>query len=144
MKICIVGDQHFRYQLPYASSFKDGRRAEWEGVKEEIYKTADKCDAVVLLGDNLNTRHNHSSVNREFVDFLVRLGLGNKPVYIISGNHETFQSSKRSQVHRCRNVLQSLSTRTYSRVGATVAREAFWHRAGNHGAPAKKSRDAFL
>ena len=70
MRICIIGDQHFRFQLPYAAAFKDDRRGEWEAVKKTITDAAEYCDGVVFLGDNLNSRHNHSSVNREFVEFV--------------------------------------------------------------------------
>lgn len=88
MKICAIGDQHFRFQLPYASAFPDGRQEEWRNVKNEILRIASECDAVVLLGDNLNARHNHSSVNREFIEFV--RAFGDKEVHIISGNHERF------------------------------------------------------
>jgi calcineurin-like phosphoesterase family protein len=75
-------------ELPYGTAFDDGRRSEWEAVKEAIHETAEGCDLVVLLGDNLNSRHNHSSVIREFVEFLN--GFGNKEVHIIIGNHERY------------------------------------------------------
>lgn len=88
MKILIIGDQHFRLQLPYSAAFEDGRRSEWEAVKERIHENAKSCDVVVLLGDNLNTRNNHSSVNREFVEFLK--GFGDKSIHVIAGNHERF------------------------------------------------------
>lgn len=88
MRICCIGDQHFRFQLPYAAAFDDGRRREWQSVIEKIHETAKSCDIVVLLGDNLNMRHNHSSVNREFIKFLN--GFGEKDVYIIAGNHERY------------------------------------------------------
>lgn len=88
MKILIVGDQHFRYQLPYASALSDGRRGEWEAVKEKIKESAKDCEVVVLMGDNFNSKHNHSAVNTEFIQFLH--GFGDKEVYMIAGNHERF------------------------------------------------------
>ena len=88
MKILIVGDQHFRFELPYASAIADGRRSEWEAVKKVIHDTAKDCDEVVLLGDNFNSRHNHSSVIREFVEFLY--GFGDKKIHILGGNHERY------------------------------------------------------
>lgn len=88
MKILIVGDQHFKLDLPYSSYFEDRRRGEWEGVKKKIHDTARGCDAVVLMGDNLNSKHNNSAVIDEFVGFLK--GFGAKELHIIAGNHETF------------------------------------------------------
>ena len=88
MKVLVVGDQHLRFELPYSSAFSDGRRGEWEQVKAKIHKTAEDCDAVVLLGDNLNARHNHSTVIKEFIDFLN--GFGDKEVHILVGNHERY------------------------------------------------------
>lgn len=89
MKILIVGDQHFRYQLPYATAVSDGRRGEWEAVKKVIHETAESCDRVVLMGDNFNSKHNHSSVNSEFVEFLQMFPQG-MPIDILVGNHERF------------------------------------------------------
>lgn len=91
MRILVVGDQHFRYELPYASAFPDGRKEEWEAVKKTIQDTAKTCDAVVLIGDNFNARHNHSSVIREFVGFLN--DFGDKEVHILAGNHERYGTS---------------------------------------------------
>lgn len=88
MKILIVGDQHFRFELPYGTALPDGRRAEWEDVKRTIHQTAENCDEIVLLGDGFNARHNHSSVIHEFVDFLK--GFKKKPVHILVGNHERY------------------------------------------------------
>ena len=85
MKIEIVGDIHQRFELPYASAIKDGRRSEWKEIKEKIIETAKICDAVVLLGDFYNARHNHSTVVKESIDLLN--ALGNKEIHIISGNH---------------------------------------------------------
>lgn len=86
MKILAVGDQHHKLELPYASLFSDGRRSEWKSVVEVIHNTAVSCDAVVLMGDNLNLRNNPSSVLRDFVEFLKKFG--DKPVHLLSGNHE--------------------------------------------------------
>jgi len=88
MKILICGDQHFRFELPYATAIGDGRRLEWDLVKKTIYDTAQECGSVVLLGDGLNSRHNHSSVIHEFIDFLK--GFGDKEIHILAGNHERY------------------------------------------------------
>lgn len=55
---------------------------------------------VVLMGDNFNARHNHSSVINEFVEFLQ--GFGQKPVHIICGNHERYG------MHTALDFLQKL------------------------------------
>jgi len=88
MRIEIIGDIHLKYELSYASAIKDGRRSEWEGVKRVIYNTSKNCDAIVLLGDCFNTKHNHSSVVREFVEILQNLG--EKEVHILVGNHSRY------------------------------------------------------
>ena len=85
-RICIVGDAHFRTSLPYASVIRDARQHEWDMVKKTIHETAESCNAIVLLGDNLNLRNNASAVLKEFVEFLKMFG--SKPVYLIVGNHE--------------------------------------------------------
>lgn len=89
MKILCVGDPHFRLEYPYGSSVKDGRRAEWDSVLKFIHEKALAHDAVVLLGDNLNLRHNHSSVNATFVEFLKGFKEG-QDIYILIGNHERY------------------------------------------------------
>jgi DNA repair exonuclease SbcCD nuclease subunit len=91
MKLLIVGDLHFRPELPYAAAFDDGRRGEWNKALETIHKASENADAVVLMGDNLNTRHNHSTVIREFVEFLK--GFGDRDVHILIGNHERYGDS---------------------------------------------------
>ncbi len=85
-KICIIGDAHFRGSLPYAVAIEDGRQNEWNAVKKVIHETAELCDAVVFLGDNLNSRNNTSVILKEFVEFLK--AFGDKDLYMICGNHE--------------------------------------------------------
>lgn len=91
MKILVVGDTHFRLEQRYSSALPDGRRKEWEAVKDKIIETSKGCDAVVLLGDNFNDRHNNSSVIREFIEFLNKFG--DKEVHILAGNHERYSTS---------------------------------------------------
>lgn len=88
MKILAVGDSHFMFDYPYASRIPDRRRSERAAVLSTIHDAAKGCDVVVLMGDNLDKRHNHSSAIKEFMVFLD--GFGDKDVYIISGNHETY------------------------------------------------------
>jgi hypothetical protein len=92
MKILAVGDPHFMFDYPYASRIPDRRRAERASVLKTIHEEAKSCDAVCLLGDNLDKRHNHSSAVKELMVFLD--GFGDKDVYIISGNHETYEGDK--------------------------------------------------
>jgi len=88
MKVLIVGDPHFRYQLPYSTALPDGRASEWEGVKRFLKELAEDCEEVVLMGDNLNSKHNHSTVNSEFVRFLQ--DFGEKKIHMLVGNHERY------------------------------------------------------
>jgi DNA repair exonuclease SbcCD nuclease subunit len=88
MKVLVIGDQHFRTELPYSSGFKDGRRGEWGKVLEFISEASKEAEEVVLMGDNLNTRHNSSTVIKEFVEFLN--SFGEKKVHILVGNHERY------------------------------------------------------
>jgi hypothetical protein len=92
MKILAVGDPHFMFDYPYANRIPDRRRAERALVLSTIHRESKDCDAVVLMGDNLDKRHNHSSAIKEFVEFLH--GFGDKRIHIISGNHETFEGNK--------------------------------------------------
>jgi len=85
MRICLIGDNHWRKNLPYGSAFPDERREEWNEVIRTIHKTAKDCEEVVLLGDIFNAKNNPSSVIRDFVEFLK--GFGNKQVHMITGNH---------------------------------------------------------
>lgn len=91
MKVLIVGDAHFRHQLPYSTALPDGRASEWEGVKTFLKELSQDCGEIVLMGDNLNSKHNHSSVNSEFVQFLH--GFGNKRIHMLVGNHERYGHS---------------------------------------------------
>jgi DNA repair exonuclease SbcCD nuclease subunit len=88
MKILIVGDLHFRLNLPYSSLFDDGRKGEWEKVKTTIQALSYSADHVVFVGDIFNLRHNNSAVIRECVEFFK--GMSQIPLHIISGNHDLF------------------------------------------------------
>jgi len=92
MKLCIIGDPHFKSEYPYSELIKDGRKEERFNVESEIYKASQDCDSIILLGDSLDKRHNHSTVIKEFIEFLD--GFGDKDVYILSGNHETYEGNK--------------------------------------------------
>jgi Calcineurin-like phosphoesterase len=85
MKLLLVGDTHFQEVLPYASLFKDGRRNEWESVKQKIVDVASSCDEIILMGDSMSRKNNPSIVIDEFVKFVKTFG--DKPVHILIGNH---------------------------------------------------------
>lgn len=76
---------HFRPERGYAQYIEDGRRAEVKNTIDFIINIGRSCDAVVLLGDNLDSKNNSSSVIKEFVSFIE--SFAPTPVYIIAGNH---------------------------------------------------------
>jgi len=84
MKIGIASDIHLRSELPY-SDLVD-RTGEREDVLNAVVRAFDGCDAVVLLGDQLQSRNNSSDTLARFVKFLEQLG--DRPIYILAGNHE--------------------------------------------------------
>ena len=88
MKVLCIGDPHFRHQLPYSTALLDGRRSEWRGVLDKLVELSQDCEEIILMGDNLNSKHNHSSVNREFIEFLTEFG--DKPIHMLVGNHERY------------------------------------------------------
>jgi len=86
--IGVVSDMHLREERGYADCVPDRREGEKEEVLDSIVNLFSECDTVVLLGDMLNARNNPSSVIREYVEFLERLG--DRKLYIMAGNHEKF------------------------------------------------------
>jgi DNA repair exonuclease SbcCD nuclease subunit len=85
MKIGIVGDLHFKEKLGYADYVADRRIPEKEAVLEQIKALFEGYDLVVLMGDNLNSRNNHSEVIKDFVKFIHSI---KAPIAILAGNHE--------------------------------------------------------
>lgn len=90
--IGVVSDMHLKEERGYADCVSDRREGEKDKVLDKIVATFSGCDAVVLLGDMLNSRNNASSVIREYVEFLERLG--DKKLYILAGNHEKFADGR--------------------------------------------------
>ncbi len=88
MKLLLVGDLHFRPKLGYADYVSDGREAEKQNVLDQIVEISKDHDAVVFMGDNLNSRTNDSKVIKDFVAFVERFMDGGKEVVILAGNHE--------------------------------------------------------
>lgn len=93
MKILAIGDPHFKLDFPYADLIKDRRLGERSDILETIHATGRECDVIVFMGDNLDKRHNHSSVITDFVNFIKGFGQ-DKPIFIISGNHEVYDGDK--------------------------------------------------
>ena len=91
MKILICGDLHQQFTLPYADCIPDGRKAEWNEIKEKMVETSKDCQAVVFLGDFYSQRHNHSTVLKDSIDFL--RSFGDKEIHIIAGNHSRYGNS---------------------------------------------------
>lgn len=86
MKIGCIGDLHFKDNLSYADYISDRRVGEKKEVLDCIVNSFKNCDAVVILGDNFNSKNNTSETNRSFVEFIERFN--DKEVFIIAGNHE--------------------------------------------------------
>jgi DNA repair exonuclease SbcCD nuclease subunit len=85
--IGIIGDLHFKESLGYAEYIKDHRVGEKKKILDFIVEEFSDCDAVVFMGDQLNSRNNTSEVIRDFVSFVERFD--GKEVFIIKGNHES-------------------------------------------------------
>lgn len=92
MKILAIGDQHLRLDLPYADYINDRREGEKRAVFGLIQEVAKKNDAVVLMGDGLHMRHNHSTVIKEFVMFIQ--SFAPTPVINLAGNHEVYNGTE--------------------------------------------------
>lgn len=90
--IGIIGDMHFKERLGYSDYIDDGRVAEKEKVLDFIVATFEKCDQIVFMGDQLNSKNNPSQVIKDFVRFLERFKT--QEIFIIAGNHEKFGSGK--------------------------------------------------
>jgi len=87
MKILCVGDAHFKLDLGYADMFEDRRIEEKTEILDFIVNESKDCETVVFLGDQLDKRNNHSSVIKEFINFIERFD--KKELYILLGNHES-------------------------------------------------------
>ena len=86
--ILVVGDLHLRDRLGYADLIPDGRKSEEKDILDFIVNSANGCNTVVFMGDNLNAKNNTSAVINKFVNLIERFG--NRQIYILAGNHEKF------------------------------------------------------
>lgn len=101
MKILVCGDMHFRGERGYAQYIEDGRRSEVLTTLNFISGLGRESDAVVFMGDNLDSKNNTSVVIKEFVSFLE--SFAPKPVYIIAGNH-----TKSASGHAAEDFLKEI------------------------------------
>lgn len=92
MKIGVIGDLHFKDRLGYADLVSDGRSGERALVLDQIYMGLKDCEAVVFLGDNLDSRNNSSKTLKEFVTFIERFDA--EKVFILAGNHEKWADGR--------------------------------------------------
>lgn len=74
--------------MPYAELVKDGRESEVDEVLNFAANAFKDCGAVFMLGDILNSRVNSAGTLARFVSFLE--SLGDKEVFVLGGNHDTF------------------------------------------------------
>ncbi len=85
MKICVIGDLHFKENLSYSDYVKDRRIEEKKEILDFITKSSFDCDNVVILGDCFDTKNPTAETTKAFVSFVE--SFGDKGMYIISGNH---------------------------------------------------------
>lgn len=84
-KLLIIGDLHLG-RVGYSELFEDARIPEKKEILDFIIGESLNCEMIVFLGDCFNRRNPLSETIREFTYFLE--ALGEKDIYIISGNHE--------------------------------------------------------
>lgn len=94
MDIGVIGDMHFKESLGYSEYIEDRRVSEREKIHDFIVESMKGCGAVVLMGDQLNSRSNHADTIRRFVAFLERFG--STPLFILGGNHEKWGDGRSS------------------------------------------------
>ena len=91
-KYLVIGDLHLKPLMPYGEYIPDGRKEEKNKVFTALREAAKGCSGIVLLGDQLNSRHNQSEVIREFTELVE--SFGNKEIYVMAGNHEKLGDGK--------------------------------------------------
>lgn len=133
MKIGLISDLHLREKMPYADLVKDGREGEVEMVLNHIVRAFSNCDAVVFMGDNLNSRINSAGTIARFVNLLERFG-DDKAIYIIAGNHEKMSDGSSALdfiaelTGKTNWVLVSRYTKTINVGDVNIALMPYFHR----------------
>lgn len=95
MRFLHLSDLHIGRRLNGFSLLEDQR-----AVLDEALEMASSCDAVLLAGDLYDKAQPSAEAIRLMSDFLVRLSRMQKPVFAVSGNHDSAE-----QVAYCRELL---------------------------------------
>ena len=95
MRFLHLSDLHIGRRLNGFSLLEDQKH-----MLEQLLSMSKECDAVLLAGDLYDKAQPSSEAIRTLSDFLVSLSRMNKPVFAVSGNHDTAE-----QVAYCRELL---------------------------------------
>ena len=95
MRFLHVSDLHIGRRLNGFSLLEDQKH-----ILAQILGLAQECDAVLLAGDLYDKAQPSAEAIRAVGDFLVSLSRLHKPVFAVSGNHDTAE-----QVAYCRELL---------------------------------------
>ena len=92
MRFLHVSDLHIGRRLNGFSLLEDQKH-----ILKQITQLAQTCDAVLLAGDLYDKAQPSAEAIRTVGDFLVELSRMGKPVFAVSGNHDTAE-----QIAYCR------------------------------------------
>ena len=95
MRFLHISDLHIGRRLNGFNLLEDQKH-----ILKQILTLAQSCDAVLLAGDLYDKSQPSAEAIRTTGDFLVSLSRMQKPVFVISGNHDTAE-----QVAYCRELL---------------------------------------
>lgn len=95
MRFLHISDLHIGRRLNGFSLLEDQK-----DILSQLLQHAQSCDAVLLAGDLYDKAQPSAESIRTAGDFLVSLSRMHKPVFVISGNHDTAE-----QVAYCRELL---------------------------------------
>lgn len=95
MKFLHMADLHIGRRLNGLSLMDDQKE-----MLAQAVQMAEQCDAVLLAGDLYDKAQPSAEAMRVMSDFLVALSRLNKPVFAVSGNHDSAE-----QVAYCRELL---------------------------------------
>jgi len=95
MRFLHVSDLHIGRRLNGFSLLEDQKY-----ILAQIADWAKECDAVLLAGDLYDKAQPSAEAIRTVGDFLVKLSRMHKPVFAVSGNHDTAE-----QIAYCRELL---------------------------------------